>query len=158
MINYKSNSSYDNVFHQANKFMNLIEEYNIDNIDFFDLNVLYINMLLASELYLKCLLMVYNVDNAIIRKCGHDLLKLYNLLPSCDQKNIEERFHIFHGGNIINFLNKIKKDFVDCRYMFVEGKETTRKLYFQGVKAVMYELNYITSIKLYGTDTYEELR
>ena len=156
MINYNDNTIYLRVFHQANKFKSLVESYNIKKADFFDLNVIYVNMLLSCELYLKSILSKYGVSNSKLQKCGHNLESLFNLLNNDIQKELINRFKCFYVINLCEFLNKVKNDFVECRYMFLEEKNN--KMYFNFVKNLMYELNHMASVDMYGMDTYKELK
>ena len=159
MTNYKKENDYDRVFSQASTFMKLVESYNKDEVDFFDLNVIYINMLLASELFLKSILLYYKVNPENMKKdYKHDLLKLYKKLPLDIQKTLQDRMLAFHGVKLDTFLEKVKNDFIDCRYMFVDNKEKDHSLYFRGVEVLMYEFNWIASIIIYGKDTYRELK
>lgn len=157
MISYKIDTSYERGFKQANKFMVLVESYDISKSDDFDLNVIYVNMLLASELFLKCILLKNGKSAKSLKKAGHNLYALYNKLPNDNKIDIKNRFSWFHNINIISVLDIIKNDFVTCRYMFIEGNEK-KAIYFNAVKEFMYEVQHMASKYLYGKDTYKELR
>lgn len=86
-MKYKKDTPYDNVFHQANKFMRLAESFSFDELDFFDLNVIYINMLMSIELFLKAVLLKNGVSLETLKSFKHNLYKLYNELPN-DKKII----------------------------------------------------------------------
>lgn len=139
--------------------MKLVESYELSKADFFDLNVIYVNMLLASELYLKCILLKNGIEKTRLKKIGHNLLMLYQNLSINKQSKIKNRFKCFYGVDDLDtdFLVKVKNDFVNCRYMFVEGKESNYKLLFNNVKSFMYEVQYMASRDLYGIDTYKIL-
>lgn len=88
--------------------------------------------ILSSELYLKSLLMILDIDviKTFKNKDGHSLYKLYNSLPDAElKKTIEEnvKFHrleINTGANIYwietfdEFLKEISHGFINYRYEY----------------------------------------
>lgn len=71
---------------------------------------------------------------------------------------MKERFQCFYRIDIDDLLDKVKNDYIDCRYMFLESNEEKYKLYFRGVQKLMYDVQHMVSMELYGKDTYKELK
>jgi len=155
MINYNDNNIYESTFHQANNFIRLVENCSFDKNDKYNMNPLYINMLLACELFLKSVLIKngYNVNQ--LKKYGHNLKTLYNELPANIQNDIKDFMKNFNQIDVFDFLDNIREDFVNCRYMFINN--TNNSYDFDNVKDFMYKLQHIVSLDLYGKDTYKEI-
>ena len=149
-----------NVFKQANGFLLFVHGMTFKKGDTLYSNPYYINCLFSCELYLKSLLVLKGLSSKEIKSCSHNMNSLFNALDEQDQKNITSILTIEIQDDVFDYLNRIKNDFTNMRYMYIneivyDDKEVNNK--FAMCIKLMYRLQNYTSLKLYGRDTYEDV-
>ena len=154
MINYDDSKIEERIFHQARMYLKIAESKEFNRNDIFSMNPIYINMLFACELYLKSLLLKNGKTYIDVKKYGHHFNKLFANLNEKQKDKLRLRFNAFYRLNVDDKVDLIKDDFVNCRYMFFSDDYEEVKLRFNAVKDLMYELDQMTSIELFGKDTY----
>ncbi|MBO6195372.1 MAG: hypothetical protein J6O56_03375 [Bacilli bacterium] len=150
------NDIINNTFDEANEFINLVENTSYETADIKNQIPIAINLIFASELYLKVLILKFNnninVDD--LKKTRHNLLKLYNMIPIDKQKQIKEIFEIMTETDMLTFLDEVKDDFIDLRYMYLENR--IKQIDMKKIMELSYRLQFETSKILYGFDYYKE--
>ena len=149
-----------NVFKQANGFLLFVHGMTFKIGDTLYLNPYYINCLFSCELYLKALLVLKGLSSEEIKSCSHNMNSLFNALDEQDQINIKNILTIEIQDNVFDYLNKIKNDFTNMRYMYIneiiyDDKDVNNK--FAKCIKLMYRLQNYASLKLYSRDTYEDV-
>ena len=76
-----------------------------------------VNGCFCIELFFKALHIKYNS-----KKSGHELKKLYELLPTEARNSLEDRFIDFQFGSLGNALNNLNNSFIEWRYMHENGE------------------------------------
>ena len=154
MINYNNSSIVERIAHQAVMYMKLVEDTHYDSNDIYSMNPIYINMLFACELYLKCLLLKNGKTYNEVKNLWHHFNKLFNNLNEKQKKELRNRFDVFYNLNVDKKVDLINDDFVYCRYMFFGEDFNEVKMRFNAVKDLMYELDHMVSMELFNKDTY----
>ena len=154
MINNNNSSIVERIAHQAIMYMKLVEDTHYDSNDIYSMNPIYINMLFACELYLKCLLLKNGKTYNEVRKLRHHFNKLFNNLNEKQKKELRNRFNVFYNLNVDKKVDLINEDFVYCRYMFFDEGFNKIKMRFNAVKDLMYELDHMVSMELFNKDRY----
>ena len=159
MINYNLEKA-KNVFNQANGFFKFVNGMIFKKGDILYLNPFYINCLFACELYLKTLLVLKGFSSSEIKDRSHDIKSLFDALDEEDQISIKNILTAEIQDDVLSFLDSIKKDFTDMRYMYINEDEVDENCVnnkFAKCIQLMYRLQYHVSLKLYGKDTYEDV-
>lgn len=159
MTNYNLGKA-KNVFNHANGFFKFVNGMSFKKDDVLYLNPFYINCLFACELYLKALLVLKGLSSNEIKDRSHNMKSLYDALDEEDQISIKNILTIEIQDDVLCFLDSIKRDFTDMRYMYIneetiDEKDMNNK--FAKCIQLMYRLQYHVSLKLYGRDTYEDV-
>ena len=160
MTNYNIEKA-KNVFKQANGFFRFIDGSEFIALAPMYQNPFYINCLFCCELYLKTLLILDGKDEKFCQKKGHKLLNLFNSLKQEDQDQIKSILQIEIDENVIEYLDRINDDFIKMRYIYVNGENVDAKNFnndYAKTIGLMYRLQNYVSIKLYGRDTYEDVK
>ena len=159
MTNYRIEKS-KLIFNQANGFLKIIDGIPYKHEDIMYLNPFYINCLFCCELYFKALLIYNGYPVKVLRKKGHKLLDLFNMLGEDDKRIIRNIFEIEIQEDMIDYLDRINNDFVNMRYVYVNGNKIDSKTInnnFAKTIRLMYRLQNFVSLKLYNRDTYEDV-
>ena len=159
MTNYNLGKA-KKVFQQANGFFRFVDGMTFKKGDISYLNPFYINCLFACELYLKALLVLegWSVDD--IKSNSHNIIELFKCLDENDQINIKTIQSIEIQDDVLKFMNNIKNDFTNMRYMYInDDKYDVNDVNNKFAKCIklMYRLQNYVSLKIYGRDTYEEV-
>lgn len=159
MTNYNIEKA-KKVFNQANGFFKFVNGMIFKKGDILYLNPFYINCLFSCELYLKSLLVLKGLSKNEIKNKSHNLKSLFEALDEEDQINIKNILTAEIQDDVLDFLDSIKRDFIDMRYMYIdEANKDEKDINNKFAKCIqlMYRLQYHVSIKLYGRDTYEDV-
>ena len=110
--------------------------------------------------YLKALLVLegWSVDD--IKSNSHNIIELFKCLDENDQINIKTILSIEIQDDVLKFMNNIKNDFTNMRYMYInDDKYDVNDVNNKFAKCIklMYRLQNYVSLKIYGRDTYEEV-
>ena len=140
---------------EADEFVLLVESKEYENSDINSKLPLIVNSLFAIELYLKILLLKHGETIPHIKSMGHNLKKLFDSLPNNLKDNIYNWVLVFYQKDVFKYLNKIKNDFVDLRYMYFENKLKDRDIKL--ISEIMYKIQNVVHIELYGKDMYKEI-
>lgn len=148
-------------FKQANGFFLFVDGMSFKKGDILYLNPYYINCLFACELYLKTILMLNGLSTRDIKDCSHNMKSLFEAMNEEDQLDIKHILTIEIQEDVLTYLDKIKDDFTNMRYVYISGKnydEVDINNKFVKCTQLMYRLQHHVSLKLFGRDTYEELK
>lgn len=149
-----------NIFKQANEFLLFVDGMSFKKGDILYLNPYYINCLFSCELYLKALLIFKGLSSDDIKNLGHNIKSLFESLNKEDQVAIKNILTIEIQDDVLSYLDKIKNDFTNMRYMYVSGTKNDEKTInnkFAKCIQLMYRLQNYVSLKLFGRDTYEDV-
>lgn len=149
-----------NIFKQANEFLLFVDGMSFKKGDILYLNPYYINCLFSCELYLKALLIFKGLSSDDIKTLGHNIKSLFESLNKEDQVAIKNILTIEIQDDVLSYLDKIKNDFTNMRYMYVSGTKNDEKNInnkFAKCIRLMYRLQNYVSLKLFGRDTYEDV-
>lgn len=144
-----------NTFYEANEFVLLVESKKFDESKTLSKIPLVVNCLFACELYLKVLLLKDGLSIKEIKEMSHNLQRLFNSLPENNKLKIDKWMTAFHQKNIFQLLDKLKNDFVNLRYMYLNNEE--KEFDFEFIIQFMYKLQYETSMELLGYDIYKKV-
>ncbi len=78
-----------------------------------------VNAVFSCELYMKAIMICNSVDKKFEK--GHELEKLFSLLPLTTQTEIEKTFNKENTIELKQFLKKINLAFEEWRYAFENG-------------------------------------
>lgn len=156
MNNMDRNEIINNTFDEANEFVNLVVNVSYETTNIKNQVPIAINLIFACELYLKVIILKFdnNVQVEDLKNIRHNLLKLYNMIPTNEQGQIKQIFEIITESDILTFLDEIKDDFIDLRYMYLENN--IKKISMEKIMELSFRLQYETSMILYGFDYYKE--
>lgn len=160
MINYNFENA-KKVFKQANGFFLFVDGMSFKKGDILYLNPYYINCLFACELYLKTILMLNGLSTCDIKDCSHNMKSLFEAMNEEDQLDIKHILTIEIQEDVLTYLDKIKDDFTNMRYVYISGinyDEVDINNKFAKCIQLMYRLQYHVSLKLFGRDTYEDVK
>ena len=149
------------VFKQANGFFRFVDgmTFKVGNILY--LNPYYINCLFCCELYMKSLLLYEGKTVAELRKANHKLLDLFNMLSYEDQTTLKTAFKMDWEYDLFKHLDKINNDFVNMRYVYINNDKMDIEYEnnkFATTISFMYMLQLHVSMRLFGKDTYEDVK
>ena len=143
-----------NAFYEANEFVLLVEAKEFDKSQDISKLPLAINCIFACELYLKILLLNDGYSVKELKNMKHNLQDLFNALAEEEKSKIDNWITAFCQNDIFKFLDDIKNDFVDLRYMYLENK--SKKIDLNLIVQFMYKLRYEVSMELLGYDDYKK--
>lgn len=150
-----------NIFKQANEFLLFVDGMSFKKGDILYLNPYYINCLFACELYLKTILMLNGLSTRDIKDCSHNMKSLFEAMNEEDQLDIKHILSIEIQEDVLTYLDKIKDDFINMRYVYINGTnydEVAINNKFAKCIRLMYRLQHHVSLKLFGRDTYEDVK
>ncbi len=160
MTNYNFKNA-KKVFKQANGFFLFVDGMSFKKGDILYLNPYYINCLFACELYLKTILMLNGLSTRDIKACSHDMKSLFEAMTKEEQLDIKHILTIEIQEDVLTYLDKIKDDFINMRYVYINGTnydEVDINNKFSKCIQLMYSLQHYVSMKLFGRDTYEDVK
>lgn len=160
MTNYNFENA-KKVFKQANGFFLFVDGMSFKKCDILYLNPYYINCLFACELYLKTILMLNGLSTRDIKACSHDMKSLFEAMTEEEQLDIKHILSIEIQEDVLTYLDKIKDDFINMRYVYINGTnydEVDINNKFAKCIQLMYRLQHHVSLKLFGRDTYEDVK
>ncbi|MDO4282754.1 MAG: hypothetical protein Q4D02_03880 [Clostridia bacterium] len=139
-----------NTFNEANEFIKLVESKPYEKNDMISQLPLVINCIFACELYLKVLLLHNGYTSNELKKIGHNLSSLFLKWPSDKKNEINVWMKCFYQQDIFLLLDKIKNDFIDLRYMYMDHKVKKFDLYI--IVQFTYKMQFEVSKELTGFD------
>lgn len=105
--------------------------------------------------------MLNGLSTRDIKACSHDMKSLFEAMTEEEQLDIKHILTIEIQEDVFDYLDKIKDDFINMRYVYINGTnydEVDINNKFAKCIQLMYRLQYHVSMKLFGRDTYEEVK
>ena len=150
----KNRKTVKNVFYQASEFVELVESKYYSKKDNFSKIPIYINCLFACELFLKAILLADGINVKVLKSKQHHLCDLYLMLNDKRKEDINNWMQVFHLTNIIELLDKINNDYIDVRYMYIDGHPNKEIIDMHSLSQFMYKLQNDLGRELFGYDYY----